>query len=50
MRRRSDMWQELDEPAQAFLPEVDVQEKRTAVAEVGIRLEPQKSQDFERSN
>ena len=44
MRRRSDMWQELDEPAQAFLPEVDVQETRSAVVEVRHRLDTVESQ------
>ena len=44
MRRRSDMWQELDEPAQAFLPEVDVQETRTAIVEVRHRLDTVESQ------
>jgi hypothetical protein len=38
------MWQELDEPMVAFLPEVDTQEARTAVADVRERLDKVESQ------
>lgn len=39
MRRKIDMWQELDEHVPDFLPEVDVQEAQTAVADVRERLD-----------
>ena len=38
MRRKSDMWQELDEQGAGFLPEVDVQENQSAMANLGDRL------------
>lgn len=39
MRRKSDMWQELDEHGGSFLPEVDVQENQSALANLGDRLD-----------
>ena len=39
MRRKSDMWQELDEHEHSFLPEVAVQESQSAIAEVRDRLD-----------
>ena len=39
MRRKSDMWQELDEHGGTFLPEVDVQENQSALANLGDRLD-----------
>lgn len=39
MRRKSDMWQELDEQGAPFLPEVGAQQTQTAVADVTVRLD-----------
>ncbi len=39
MRRKSDMWQELDEQGAPFLPEVGAQQTQTAVADVAVRLD-----------
>lgn len=39
MRRKSDMWQELDEHGGSFLPEVGVQENQSAMAKLGDRLD-----------
>jgi hypothetical protein len=44
MRRKIDMWQELDEHVPDFLPEVDVQEAQTAVADVRERLDKVEAQ------
>lgn len=44
MRRKIDMWQELDESVPAFLPEVDAQEAQTAVADVRGRLDKVENQ------
>lgn len=44
MRRKIDMWQELDEQVPAFLPEIGAQETQTAVVEVRERLDKVETQ------
>ena len=39
MRRKSDMWQELDDQSGAFLPGEDAQQTQTAVADAAGRLD-----------